>query len=78
MAQRSDHGAKLFRVLRVTYRVRPETRGGARLLVKLRIAHESGRFVRLRNAALAWGDLLMMRRQLLNLKALAEAKARAT
>ena len=71
-------GAKLFGVLRVTYWVRPEAEGGARLLVKLRIAHQAGWLARLRNAALAWGDLLMMRRQLLNLKALAEAKARAT
>ncbi len=66
-------GAKLFGVLRVTYWIRPEAPDRVRLLVKLRIAHETGWLVRLRNAALAWGDLVMMRRQLLNLKALAEA-----
>ena len=69
-------GANLFGVLRVTYWVRPEAPGLARLLVKLRIAPAPGWHVRLRNAALAWGDLVMMRRQLLNLKALAEAQAR--
>jgi hypothetical protein len=70
-------GAKLFGVLRVTYWVRPEARDRVRLLVKLRIAAAPGVLARLRNAALAWGDLVMMRRQLLNLKALAEAQARS-
>lgn len=69
-------GAKLFGVLRVTYWVRPGAAGGARLLVKLRIAHQPGLLVRLRNAALAWGDLVMMRKQLLTLKKLAEVPAR--
>jgi len=70
-------GAKLFGGLRVTYWVRPEAPSRVRLLVKLRIADEAGWFAWLRNAALAWGDLVMMRKQLLNLKSLAEAHAGA-
>lgn len=68
-------GANLFGVLRVTYWVRPGEPGRVRLLVKLRVAPAPGWLVRLRDTALAWGDLVMMRRQLLNLKALAEAQA---
>ena len=71
-------GERLFGPLRCTYWVRPGTPDRVRLLVKLRAAPPRGLLSRLGLAALAWGDLVMMRRQLLNLKALAEAQARST
>jgi hypothetical protein len=67
-------GARLFGLIRVTYWARPDS-GGARLLVKLRVQRAPGLWGRLASALLPWGDLIMMRRQLLNLKALAEASA---
>jgi hypothetical protein len=66
-------GERLFGPMRCTYWVRPAN-GNVRLLVKLRLAPTQGSLSRLAKAALAWGDLVMMRRQLLNLKALAESK----
>jgi len=65
-------GEWLFGALRCTYWLRPEDTSRTRLLVKLRIAPARGAAARVAKAALAWGDLVMMRRQLLNLKALAE------
>ena len=43
-----------------------------RLLVKLIVKHPRGLYGRIMRTALPWGDLIMMRRQLLNLKRLAE------
>jgi hypothetical protein len=43
-----------------------------RLLVKLIVKHPPGLYGRLMRTVLPWGDLIMMRRQLLNLKRLAE------
>ena len=65
-------GEKLFGQIRCTYWVRPESAARTRLLVKLRVGPARGSFTRIAKAALAWGDLVMMRRQLLNLKARAE------
>ena len=65
---------QLFSRMRCTYWVRPANSADVRLLVKLRLAPTQGTFSRFAKAALAWGDLVMMRRQLLNLKALAESK----
>jgi hypothetical protein len=65
-------GEALFGPLRCTYWARAESETSTRLLVKLRVAPGRNVFTRMAKAALAWGDLLMMRRQLLNLKALAE------
>ncbi len=65
-------GEALFGPLRCTYWVRAEAATRSRLLVKLRVAPTRNAFTRIAKAALAWGDLVMMRRQLLNLKALAE------
>ena len=71
-----SRGARLFGVVRVTYWVRPTAPARVRLLVKLRVSYPRGAWGRVLRALLAWGDLVMMRRQLLNLKALAEATAR--
>jgi hypothetical protein len=68
-------GARLFGVVRVTYWARAEAADRTRLLVKLRVVPASGPWGRAMRAFLPWGDLLMMRRQLLNLKALAEETA---
>ena len=47
---------------------------GCRLLAKLIVKHPSGLYGRLMRTVLPWGDLIMMRRQLLNLKRNAEAR----
>ncbi len=63
---------KPFGKLWVTYRVR-EDGAGTRLAVRLRIPRAEGRVGRVATRLLAWGDLLMMRKQLLTLAELAEA-----
>lgn len=68
-------GEGLFGPIRVTYWARPESDARVRLLVKLRLGPAHGVFSRVARTLLAWGDLVMMRRQLLNLKALAEGRA---
>ncbi len=73
----NGRGDRLFGQMRCTYWARPTSAERVRLLVKLRLAPTQGSVSRFAKAALAWGDLVMMRRQLLNLKALAEAQARA-
>jgi hypothetical protein len=68
-----SRGARLFGVVRVTYWARDVGPSRTRLLVKLRVVAAPGLYGRAMRAFLPWGDLVMMRRQLLNLKALAEA-----
>jgi hypothetical protein len=58
--------------LAVTYLVRPQTTAGARLVVKLLIRHAPGVVGTLAAWLLPWADLVMMRKQLLTLKHLAE------
>jgi hypothetical protein len=54
-----------------TYRIRPSAGGGSRLVVRLDLSVSSA--VRRATApALAWGDLPMMRKQLLTIRDLAE------
>jgi hypothetical protein len=72
---RIKHGAgafSLFGDLAVTYLIVPEDAGRCRLLVKLVSRYPPGFTGRLMRWGLPWGDLLMMRRQLLNLRRLAE------
>lgn len=68
----------LFADVACTYRVDPVSARSSRIVVKLIVAYPShawhGRLMRL---LLPPGDLRMMRRQLLNLKGLAERAARA-
>jgi len=63
-------GERLFGRIAGTYRVTPHG-SGSRLLVRLRVNRPRGAF-RFLAPLLPAGDLVMMRRQLLNLKRLAE------
>jgi hypothetical protein len=63
----------LFGDLAISYTVTADGKAGSRLVVKLRVDMSGeGLLARLRRTLLAWGDLFMMRKQLLTLKALAE------
>lgn len=66
---------RLFGPVAVTYVAIGRSDGGTRLLAKLALPRADGLMARLKLAALAWGDLMMMRRQLLNLRRLAESTA---
>lgn len=66
----------LWPVVAVSYLLRPLGPGETRLLAKLVLQVRPGRLAALASRLLAWGDLVMMRRQLLNLKALAEGGSR--
>jgi hypothetical protein len=63
---------RLYGPLSVTYAVAGRGDVGSRLIVKLDVAART-RWQRLRSNLLAYGDLIMMRKQLLLLKELAEA-----
>jgi hypothetical protein len=63
---------KTFGDIAVSYLVVPVTEDSCRLLVKLTAKHPPGIWGRAIGSLLPWGDLIMMRRQLLNLKQLAE------
>ena len=68
----------VFGPVACTYRVQDAGPEASRLVVKLRFAYPRGAARRLgMRVLLPAGDALMMRRQLLNLKALAERDARA-
>ncbi|MEU6284956.1 hypothetical protein [Streptomyces sp. NPDC047028] len=61
----------------VSYQVVPSADGRCRLVVRVAVEKRSGASETLRRRGLAWGDLIMMRKQLLTLKKLAERDARA-
>jgi hypothetical protein len=63
---------RLFGRVAITYEARPRGSGRSRLLAKLVIDYPRGIFSLPMRALLPPGDLVMMRRQLLNLKELAE------
>ena len=75
VATRGDAAERLFGPVTMTYAVRPAVGGarGSRLVAVVRQGHGSSRFERARALALAWGDLPMMRKQLLTLRDLAQA-----
>jgi hypothetical protein len=68
--------SKTFGDVAVSYVIVPidnRSRTRCRLLVKLVTKYPRGFYGRMLRSLLPWGDLIMMRRQLLNLKRLAEA-----
>jgi hypothetical protein len=70
------HEGRLFGRVAVTYRVSPLGERRARLLARLLVAYDRGPLTGLlARSVLPPGDLVMMRRQLLNLKRLAEGTA---
>jgi hypothetical protein len=73
------HRGPIFGEVSCTYRVVPRDTDHSRLVVKLLVSYpkRSALVELLLHRTLPAGDLVMMRRQLLNLKRLAEATARA-
>jgi hypothetical protein len=70
---------RVFGEVAGTYMIVPGERGGSRLIVKLVVNHPGRRLESAaRHRVLPWGDLVMMRKQLRTLKALAERDERAT
>jgi hypothetical protein len=69
---------RLFGDVAGTYLIVPRNEGSCRLLAKLRVRYPRGLLGFLGRIALPPGDLVMMRRQLLNLKKLAEATPAST
>jgi hypothetical protein len=66
--------SRLFGTVAATYAVEPVSERACRFVCRL-VVRKGGPVARLRARVLAWGDLVMMRRELLNLKALAERDA---
>ena len=72
----SNRALRLFGPFTVVYEVEPAGRDRTRLLVTLLVGDGTGPgpVAAARRRALAWGDLLMMRKQLTTFKALAEER----
>jgi hypothetical protein len=70
--KRGSPGFRMFGDLAVTYLVDAQGASGCRLLVKLAVRYPKGLYGRFLGVFLPLGDFVMMRRQLLNLKRLAE------
>ena len=69
----TPRGQRLFGPVAMTYAAEPDG-PDSRIVCRIAVA-AGGPLARVRAHALAWGDLVMMRRQFLNLKALAERDA---
>ena len=63
----------IYGLLAISYAIHPRDDGSSRLIVRLD-ARATTLFQRVRRTLLAWGDLIMMRKQLLTLKQLAEVE----
>ena len=75
---RVKHAARAFSLfgdVAVTYLILPEAAERCRLVVKVVVRYPHGVTGFVMRRLLPWGDLVMMRRQLLNLKALAENRS---
>jgi len=71
-SKRNSGALNIFGDLAGSYVIVQQTPNACRLLVKLLVRYPSGLRGWLMRRLLPWGDLVMMRRQLLNLKSLAE------
>ncbi|MEQ3553633.1 hypothetical protein WIS52_24440 [Pseudonocardia nematodicida] len=69
---RGGPGRRVLGDFVLTYDVRETAPGRSRLVVKVLLGGGGGPVARLRRKTLAWGDLLMMRKQLRTLRDLAE------
>ncbi|HSU34041.1 MAG TPA: hypothetical protein VLJ88_00130 [Propionibacteriaceae bacterium] len=67
--------SRLFGLMALTYQVNPRG-AGSRLIGRLNVQPPRGVWAQTRYTLLAWGDVIMMRKQLLTFKALAERDAR--
>lgn len=72
----TERGRRLFGPVAMTYAAEPAD-PGSRIVCRL-VVPQDGALGWTRSRLLAWGDLVMMRKQLLTLKRLAERDARAT
>jgi hypothetical protein len=72
----SQLGLKVFGAVAVTYRVVSEDDSRVRLVAKLRVRYPRTPWGRCMRMLFPWGDLWMMRKQLLTLKGLAERSGR--
>ena len=68
--------SRTFGDIGASYFIAPTTENSCRLLVKLIGTYPRGLKGKIMRALLPWGDLIMMRRQLLNFKQLAEGTVR--
>ena len=75
---KTPSAVRLFGEIALSYTLRDTGPGSCRLIVKMAVRNAAGSWGGMRRRLLAWGDLLMMRRQLLNLKKLAERQVRAS
>ena len=71
----ASRATRIFGNVSVSYLIVPLGPTRCRLLVKVRVQYPRGMLGRMMRVFLPWGDLIMMRRQLLRFKRLAEGLA---
>jgi hypothetical protein len=74
-ARATPDAERWFGVVSLTYQVISRGPGASRMLVRLCVHPPNRLWERVRYLALAWGDVIMMRKQLLTLKERAESSA---
>ncbi len=68
----NPHAMKVFGQVALSYVILQTSENHCRLIAKLRVRHSRRLPLSITRPSLAWGDLVMMRKQLLTLKSLAE------
>ena len=71
----NSRAQRLFGDIAISYLIVAKGARSCRLLVKIVAQHPPGVWGKLMRSFLPWGDLIMMRRQLLNFKQLAESRS---